>query len=1339
MDEDINAQSSPRKGTRRKHRHSKTFPTNERQTETLKLGPVTGHKEDTLVPYDNEGYSPRPMVKCPEQAVTVEPLSGMRTLSRRKSMFSGPDNDDFDTELRMVGGTENATSKYISETFVHRRCKKYVEDKDNKCKCGYDKAAHTTKAKRMAKEIEGERWAPETHTETIAPNTYGEIDFYGFGRELTIPAPYVRIDHETDNESIWKLLTEYWHLPVPNLIISVTGGNKNFQLKKRMLESVKRGLIKAAASTGAWIVTTGMNSGVVKYVGEAVKDHVITTSTAELNIVCLGICPWGYIDNKETLISKNPGQGMSPAEYNIKDCVPHAKINLKKKAPLDPNHTHFLMVDNGTNEVYGVEKYVRANLEQYVATKMETNVGENQTINVPIVRLVLEGGLNTLESTAEAIRNKIPVVVFQGSGRSADIIAYCYNITRSKTNEDLTVYNESIEEILEEKVVQFLELTKVEPTRDNIAESKGWVKNCLEDRRLLSVYELGDADQDEAIEKAILNALLKVNKHNASTQLSLALSWDRCDIARHEIFTPEKRELWKDIPISDYFFIALVENRADFVQLLLDVGVELKKSLTVQRLRDLYDRSLLEKNSSTYVLKTLLKKAESSLKKNGCGHGRCYSSDVSPDQFDILLPACGKVISDLVGFQCPNFYGACGEYFEHPERELFLWAIMLNRKELASLFWRSGKDHIGTALVGSSLLKSLMSVAQSVEEIDYYNTLNELARDFEERAIGVTTECYNKDTKMSQLVLTRQLCVWGNTTSLNVAAVAEHMDFMACSAPQTLLNKIWKGNMALFTPSWLIFLAAFIPLFIPLIKFSKKDAAISKLRNMQHSGFKGPSKGTEKNEKRGHIDERNNLSVYSMHLRSDPDSDHVSLWEAIKYFYTAPITKFIHTTVAYLVFLGLFSYYVLTDLHPIGTANSPSIVEAIVWAWAIILMLEEARQVFSNDTRTTTYNIKDWFSNTWNRFDLIMYILLLLSVVLRCSLMVDQFHHARGCYALTLAMFYMRFIQLFYVHPKIGPKVIMIEKMIMDLLFFIVLVIVFILSYGVATQALLYPNAKAEWILVKNVLYAPYWQIFSDVDLGLAEGNAPDSVTCSHDRSIWYSDPNTVQCPETNWMVPIFLIIYILLTNVLLLNLLIAMFSYTFQMVQENAELVWRFNRFALIFEYYDRPELAPPFSFVLVIYRLIRYTVSRFNMSAPPSTDFREVLNADEDLKITAFVKYCMERYLVSEKKRTSEQLESKVTDTGDTVCEVKRNIEEIREHMVDDTLKEDTNKPVDHQNELALLNDQLKSLNDHVNRKLMFQELQLSTMMDILKKLAKTDETEKITAVDVATYYMP
>lgn len=52
-------------------------------------------------------------------------------------------------------------------------------------------------------------------------------------------------------------------------------------------------------------------------------------------------------------------------------------------------------------------------------------------VNVPVVLLVLEGGENTLETAAEAMRKNTPVVVIQGSGRAADYIAYGYRITRS--------------------------------------------------------------------------------------------------------------------------------------------------------------------------------------------------------------------------------------------------------------------------------------------------------------------------------------------------------------------------------------------------------------------------------------------------------------------------------------------------------------------------------------------------------------------------------------------------------------------------------------------------------------------------------------------------------------------------------------------------------------------------------------------------------------------------------------------------------------------------------------------------------------------------------------------
>ena len=37
--------------------------------------------------------------------------------------------------------------------------------------------------------------------------------------------------------------------------------------------------------------------------------------------------------------------------------------------------------------------------------------------------------------------------------------------------------------------------------------------------------------------------------------------------------------------------------------------------------------------------------------------------------------------------------------FKHPERELLIWALLLNRKELAMIFWKLGQDHISCALM----------------------------------------------------------------------------------------------------------------------------------------------------------------------------------------------------------------------------------------------------------------------------------------------------------------------------------------------------------------------------------------------------------------------------------------------------------------------------------------------------------------------------------------------------------------------------------------------------------------------------------------------------------------
>ena len=61
--------------------------------------------------------------------------------------------------------------------------------------------------------------------------------------------------------------------------------------------------------------------------------------------------------------------------------------------------------------------------------------------------------------------------------------------------------------------------------------------------------------------------------------------------------------------------------------------------------------------------------------------------------------------------------------FPHPERELFFWAILVNRQELSKLFWKAGRDQIGGALVASIMLKSLSEVADRDEEFQLASDL----------------------------------------------------------------------------------------------------------------------------------------------------------------------------------------------------------------------------------------------------------------------------------------------------------------------------------------------------------------------------------------------------------------------------------------------------------------------------------------------------------------------------------------------------------------------------------------------------------------------------------------
>lgn len=57
----------------------------------------------------------------------------------------------------------------------------------------------------------------------------------------------------------------------------------------------------------------------------------------------------------------------------------------------------------------------------------------------------------------------------------------------------------------------------------------------------------------------------------------------------------------------------------------------------------------------------------------------------------------------------------------------------------------------------------------------------------------------------------------------------------------------------------------------------------------------------------------------------------------------------------------------------------------------------------------------------------------------------------------------------------------------------------------------------------------------------------------------------------------------------------ICLYSFTFTSVQNQTDLVWRYERYSLIREYFDRPPLFPPFIMLTHAYELGKFIFHQF------------------------------------------------------------------------------------------------------------------------------------------------
>ncbi|XP_015728343.1 transient receptor potential cation channel subfamily M member 7 isoform X2 [Coturnix japonica] len=1160
---------------------------------------------------------------------------------------------------------------------------------------------------------ETEEWSVEKHTEQTSTDAYGVINFQGGSHSYR--AKYVRLSYDTKPEAILQLMLKEWQMELPKLVISVHGGMQKFELHPRIKQLLGKGLIKAAVTTGAWIITGGVNTGVAKHVGDALREHA---SRSSRKICTIGIAPWGVIENRNDLVGRDV---VAPYQTLLN---PLSKLNV-----LNNLHSHFILVDDGTVGKYGAEVKLRRELEKTInLQRIHARIGQG----VPVVALVFEGGPNVILTVLDFLHESppVPVVVCEGTGRAADILAYVHKQTEEGGN---------VPEGAEPEIISTIKKTF------NFGQSEAvhlfqTLLECMKKKELITVFHIG-SDEHQDIDVAILTALLKGTNASAFDQLVLTLAWDRVDIAKNHVFVYGQQ--WLVGSLEQAMLDALVMDRVAFVKLLIENGVSMHKFLTIPRLEELYNTKQGPTNPTLFHLVRDVKQGNlppgykinlidvglvieylmggtyrctytrkrfraiyNSLSGNNRRSGRnpsnttpqlCKSHEPFGNRADkkekmrhnhfikTAQPYKPKIDTgaeegkkkrtkdEIVDIDDPET-----RRFPYPLNELLLWAVLMKRQKMALFFWQHGEEAMAKALVACKVYRSMAYEAKQSDLVDDTSEeLKQYSNEFGQLAVELLEQSFRQDETMAMKLLTYELKNWSNSTCLKLAVSSRLRPFVAHTCTQMLLSDMWMGRLNMRKNSWYkVILSILLPPAILLLEYKTK-AEMSHIPQSQdaHQMAMDDSENNFQNA----ADEipmevfkevrilDSTTEKHDMETPAKPKR--LPITQKFYAFYHAPIVKFWFNTLAYLGFLMLYTFVVLVKMEEV-----PSVQEWIVIAYIFTSAIEKIREIFfMSEAGKINQKIKVWFSDYFNISDTVAIVTFFIGFVLRFGAKGNfgentyrenyVFVAGRITYCLNIIFWYVRLLDFLAVNQQAGPYVMMIGKMVANMFYIVVIMALVLLSFGVPRKAILYPNEAPSWTLARDIVFHPYWMIFGEVyayEIDVCANNSESQV--AH------------LCGPGTWLTPFLQAVYLFVQYIIMVNLLIAFFNNVYLQVKAISNIVWKYQRYHFIMAYHEKPVLPPPLIILSHMASLLCCICKR--RKTDKTSDGPKLFLTEEDQKkLHDFEELCVEMYFnekddkfhsgSEERIRVTfervEQMCIQIKEVGDRVNYIKRSLQSL------------------------------------------------------------------------------
>ena len=364
-----------------------------------------------------------------------------------------------------------------------------------------------------------------------APTDYGVINFIRNRREAK--ADFLRVPDDILVPKLLKLMVRQWRLAKPGIIVQVTGSAQGFDLPSKFVQPITEGIVYAASVADAWIMTGGMDAGVMSLIGSSIARYRHKCD----NTPVIGIGSWRGVQNNH-MLENACGQRVSYYSQGA---------NTPQAAGLEPNHTQFLLVDKEEGGVFGAELDILEKLQHQL----------KNDYSAPTVLLVIQGGPGTLDTMLRCLRQGIVTVLAADSGKLASAFA-------TYMREDI------IPPEWQKHEATFAEIRNLNEQKANHDDLTGTFD---EKWPLVQLFYLRGRDH---IGEAVLEAVLK--QSSLEQRLDFAVRWNRADLLESQLASiPSWQEERKGM-LQSVLQKALELERPDMVQAALHHGAPAKKS-----------------------------------------------------------------------------------------------------------------------------------------------------------------------------------------------------------------------------------------------------------------------------------------------------------------------------------------------------------------------------------------------------------------------------------------------------------------------------------------------------------------------------------------------------------------------------------------------------------------------------------------------------------------------------------------------------------------------------------------------------------------------------------------